>query len=1077
MDCAGITRAALVSYEEICRVCTAKLARIFEDLCLPDEEQAEELHRICSSAENLWTQAVKYSEQRREQLQAKISEALSEVNHIQAQLGTQEIIPAASPRGTLKDVYEHSMKVLMSWRDRKAARQHEFEELLTTNQALEKQLGLPSTPCVPDLTQESMDYLQLQHERLQSDKDRRLQRALEAVARLRSACAELGEDEVRAAAEVHPSLKPLAAAVATAAAAAEAAAGSLAYSAESPGQPRASLGQSSALSDISSMSVDLSNQTFARLAEKQEQLAKLKADREVKMQALADVLCSLWEAVGVAPTAPERAAFESLLAVPSRLHAHSLEQGGRVVAGERLQVQAEVRRLEDCRAQAMRDLTLAKAKELHAVCSASHLPAPNLSELLAELSRTSDKASDNSPGKISECLARMVRSLAHATAEARRRQPLVDAMAELQGARREASWLREYEADANRFKGRDANTKLQRSIRAQRSREVLPCLVVRLQQLLEEWRLKEGSPFMFDDQEALVGTAAVLLLLFVLRDCPVNAQASMSVLHTPMCCHQCCHPVSFSSPPPLMCPDMDVQSCIHAPYRTWLQVLLADIQAEVQVDADSGRLATRPHRPASAAGPPALTHSQSMGHAQRPSSAAGPAPSTSSISSGHSVAVSSASTVKATASARPPTATPTSRSFPAAKTQSQVSGVTPGTQPKALDSLLDAPGFLARGASVNLGDMSAPGPRRLSYSAGVCQSMQFSKGELVAESGGADGAATVASLGLGQATPNSQGPASRRSSLAGTGPATARLHGLLCSSSTNLRSLTTGLPRCAVTASPAIKGKKSKPQLLGSPRRSGIPGSKTNPSSPSSRTQRSSAGGAKPALTQPAALTAPLRQSFVQQTRPDSAVEQAEGGDAANDCCAALDATPNSASPTSSPLVTKLSAKGPAIQAITITLLDDSPTQQNDAQDQSKLVKLASAVAGCTPHKSRIPRIVILSSLHVLQLLQLHAAPIAAWELPWLPGYTKGKGKGKAAKAKPAPQPGRWLDRDCNAALNMQRIGESRWRPLELCYWPDQGALPAKGKEYPGLGYKRLRDKLPKAQQQQQQQQQPAEAQ
>ncbi|KAJ9533386.1 hypothetical protein QJQ45_026388, partial [Haematococcus lacustris] len=83
---------------------------------------------------------------------------------------------------------------------------------------------------------------------------------------------------------------------------------------------------------------------------------------------------------------------------------------------------------------------------------------------------------------------------------------------------------------------------------------------------------------------------------------------------------------------------------------------------------------------------------------------------------------------------------------------------------------------------------------------------------------------------------------------------------------------------------------------------------------------------------------------------------------------------------------------------------------------------------------------------------------------------TKGKGKGKAAKAEPAPQPGRWLDRDCNAALNMQRIGESRWRPLELCYWPDQGALPAKGKEHPGLGYKRLRDKPPKAQEQKQQQ-------
>ncbi|KAJ9519070.1 hypothetical protein QJQ45_003547 [Haematococcus lacustris] len=53
---------------------------------------------------------------------------------------------------------------------------------------------------------------------------------------------------------------------------------------------------------------------------------------------------------------------------------------------------------------------------------------------------------------------------------------------------------------------------------------------------------------------------------------------------------------------------------------------------------------------------------------------------------------------------------------------------------------------------------------------------------------------------------------------------------------------------------------------------------------------------------------------------------------------------------------------------------------------------------------------------------------------PTQPTKDKGETKGKAAKAKPAPQPGRWLDRDCNAALNMQRIGESGWRPLELCW-------------------------------------------
>ncbi|KAJ9526482.1 hypothetical protein QJQ45_009961 [Haematococcus lacustris] len=60
---------------------------------------------------------------------------------------------------------------------------------------------------------------------------------------------------------------------------------------------------------------------------------------------------------------------------------------------------------------------------------------------------------------------------------------------------------------------------------------------------------------------------------------------------------------------------------------------------------------------------------------------------------------------------------------------------------------------------------------------------------------------------------------------------------------------------------------------------------------------------------------------------------------------------------------------------------------------------------------------------------------------------------------------GKWVDRDCNAALHLQRAGESKWRPLEL--WPHRGRLPAQGKEYPALGFKKLRDRAPKAQAQQ----------
>ncbi|GFH14417.1 hypothetical protein HaLaN_10467 [Haematococcus lacustris] len=57
--------------------------------------------------------------------------------------------------------------------------------------------------------------------------------------------------------------------------------------------------------------------------------------------------------------------------------------------------------------------------------------------------------------------------------------------------------------------------------------------------------------------------------------------------------------------------------------------------------------------------------------------------------------------------------------------------------------------------------------------------------------------------------------------------------------------------------------------------------------------------------------------------------------------------------------------------------------------------------------------------------------------------------------------------RDCNAALILQRAGESKWRPLELCRWQHRARLPAQGKEYQALGFKKLRERAPKAQAQQ----------
>ncbi|KAJ9506826.1 hypothetical protein QJQ45_030406, partial [Haematococcus lacustris] len=62
---------------------------------------------------------------------------------------------------------------------------------------------------------------------------------------------------------------------------------------------------------------------------------------------------------------------------------------------------------------------------------------------------------------------------------------------------------------------------------------------------------------------------------------------------------------------------------------------------------------------------------------------------------------------------------------------------------------------------------------------------------------------------------------------------------------------------------------------------------------------------------------------------------------------------------------------------------------------------------------------------------------------------------------------GKWVDRDCDAALNLQRARGAQQRPVELCWWIDRAAAPALGKEYPAVSFKKLQDRPPKAQTQQ----------
>jgi hypothetical protein len=72
--------------------------------------------------------------------------------------------------GTLHAVHEATLQRLALWRERRAARQHQYDALHTACSALERQLGLPRTAARQDLTQAGLDFLMLEQERLTTEK-------------------------------------------------------------------------------------------------------------------------------------------------------------------------------------------------------------------------------------------------------------------------------------------------------------------------------------------------------------------------------------------------------------------------------------------------------------------------------------------------------------------------------------------------------------------------------------------------------------------------------------------------------------------------------------------------------------------------------------------------------------------------------------------------------------------------------------------------------------------------------------------------------------------------------------------
>ena len=145
--------------------------------------------------------------------------------------------------------------------------------------------------------------------------------------------------------------------------------------------------------------------------------------------------------------------------------------------------------------------TSSQVIELQELCIETHLPMPDLSPLLGDDFEVTEayKVSEGTVGQIADVLAKIVRMVAEVQEIVHRRAETVDMILDFEATRREIEWLASYEADSNRYKGRDCNRKLQRAIRAGRLREKLPEKVEDLRDAILCWEQEEGHPFVFDD--------------------------------------------------------------------------------------------------------------------------------------------------------------------------------------------------------------------------------------------------------------------------------------------------------------------------------------------------------------------------------------------------------------------------------------------------------------------------------------------------------------------------------------------------------------------------------------------------
>ncbi|MED6110453.1 hypothetical protein PIB30_043056 [Stylosanthes scabra] len=301
-----------------------------------------------------------------------------------------------------------------------------------------------------DLSLKRLEEYQNELQRLNNEKNERLQQVEKYTDVIHSLSTILGKDSSAIIMEVHPSLN-----------------------------------------DLCGITKNISDKILDKLDTTVESLFEEKKNRLDKLHHLGKELLNLWHLMDT--PYKDRQPFSHVINLLS-VSSSEVSDPGSLTLEIVQQTEAEVKRLDQLKASKMKELFQKKQEELELICKKSHVEIPSQTEMKNISNLINSGEIDHS-----DLLMSMDEQILKAKEEAASRKVIMEKVEKWMLARDEERWLEEYSTDENRYSvSRGAHKNLRRAERARIMVSKMPALVDLLIKMTRGWEEERNKVFLYD---------------------------------------------------------------------------------------------------------------------------------------------------------------------------------------------------------------------------------------------------------------------------------------------------------------------------------------------------------------------------------------------------------------------------------------------------------------------------------------------------------------------------------------------------------------------------------------------------